>query len=180
MSGVLKPDVNERDHVIGGDRALVTLVEFGDYECPYCGRAQPVVERIKQQLGDRLRLVFRHFPLTSAHPHALLAAQAAEAAAAQGAFWKMHALLYANQHALELADLLEYANDLELDVPRVGEELTTRHYLERVRANVRSGAQSGVNGTPTFFIDGHRHDGSWDYDTLIEAMATSTGAELGI
>jgi protein-disulfide isomerase len=169
----LKVPVRERDHVIGPADALVTLVEYGDYECPYCGLAHPIVKEVQRRLGRRLRFAFRHFPLAEMHPRALPAAEAAEAAGAQGRFWEMHDLLYANQPALEDADLLAYATALDLDVRRFVRELAERTWELRVREDFMSGVRSGVNGTPTFFINGVRHDGGWDVETLTEALMTT-------
>jgi protein-disulfide isomerase len=148
----------------------VTLVEYGDYECPYCGAAYPIVKEAQSRLGDRLRFVFRNFPITTAHPHAEQAAEAAEAAAAQGKFWEMHDLLYENQRSLGDADLHAYAEALGLDVERFDKELSEHVYAPRVREDFMSGVRSGVNGTPTFFINGHRHDDSYDLDTLLAAL----------
>jgi len=166
----LKPEVSDLDHRAGPENAPVTLVEYGDYECPYCGSAHPIVERVRKELGPRLRFVFRHFPLKEIHPHALMAAQAAEAAAAQGKFWEMHDLLYDHQTALDESHLLGYAKKLELDAARFQKDLEAGVYAQRVRADFRSGVRSGVNGTPTFFVNGDRLDGSWYYNDLMAAV----------
>ncbi len=178
MSARLRPPVDERDHVAGSDAAPVTLVEYGDYECPYCGEAYAVVKALQEQLGDRLRFVFRNFPLASTHAHALEAAEAAEAAGAQGRFWEMHDMLYEHQDALETPDLLAYAAALDLDVDAFERDLRTHRFVDKVRADLRWGALSGVNGTPTFFINGDRHDGGFDFDSLWSAIAAAMGAEL--
>jgi protein-disulfide isomerase len=162
--------VGERDHVLGPADAPVTLVEYGDYECPHCARAYPIVKQVRRRLGRRLRFVFRNFPLRESHPHAEHAAEAAEAAAAQGKFWEMHDRLFERQFALDDAYLLEYAADLGLDAARVGKELAAGTYASRVREDFRSGVASGVNGTPTFFINGLRHDDSWDVEPLVAAV----------
>ena len=162
--------VDGRDHVRGPADAPSTLVEYGDYECPYCGLAHPIVEEVRRRLGRQLRFAFRHFPLAEIHPHAQPAAEAAEAAGAQGRFWEMHDLLYKNQQALDDADLLRYADALELDLTRFVSELADRTWETRVREDFMSGVRSGVNGTPTFFLNGVRHDGAWDADSLIEAL----------
>jgi len=167
----LRPDVSDLDHRAGPDDAPVTLVEYGDYECPYCGQAFPIVQRVQRELGPRLRFVFRNFPLKEVHPHALRAARAAETAAAQGKFWEMHNELFDHQHALEDPDLLRYARNLELDVERFRTDLEAGTYAPRVRADFRSGVRSGVNGTPTFFINGDRLDGSWYFNDLMDAIA---------
>jgi protein-disulfide isomerase len=160
----LDPTVDDRDHALGPVTARVTLVEYGDYECPYCGMAYPVVKAVQRELGIRLRFVFRNFPLAEAHAHARKAAQAGEAAAAQGKFWEMHDMLFEHQHALEDEDLIGYARALGLDAERVARELEAGTYAKRVRDDFRSGVRSGVNGTPTFFINEERYDGSWTHE----------------
>jgi protein-disulfide isomerase len=159
--------VSGRDHAQGSEEAPVTLVEYGDYECPHCGRAYPIIKNIQKQLGDNLRFVFRNFPITRVHPHAQIAAEAAEAAGAQNKFWEMHDMLYEHQGALEKADLSEYALDLRLDMVRFESEMASHTYNERVREDFKSGIRSGVNGTPTFYINGGRYDGSWDEEVLL-------------
>jgi protein-disulfide isomerase len=180
MSSRLLPPVNERDHVAGSAAAAVTLVEFGDYECPFCGQAHYTIKALLEQLGDQVRFVFRNFPISAAHPHAALAAEAAEAAGAQGRFWAMHDTLYENQDALALPDLVEYATNLGLDVVTFKDDLRAHRFRDKLRADLRSGAVSGVNGTPTFFINGYRHDGGYDFDSLFTAIAGALGAELGV
>ena len=162
MSDVtLTPPVSAQDHIAGPANAPVTLVEYGDYECPYCGMAHPVVQNAQRELGNQLRFVFRHFPLAEAHPHARLAAQAAEAAGAQGKFWEMHNALFEHQQALDAEDIIGYAKSLGLDLVRFTQDLKAGTYAKRVRDDFRSGVRSGVNGTPTFFVNGARYDGSW-------------------
>jgi protein-disulfide isomerase len=162
--------VDGRDHVRGPADAPVTLLEYGDYECPHCGLAHPIVKEVQQRLGRQLRFAFRHFPLAEIHPHAEMAAEAAEAAGAQGRFWEMHDLLFKNQDALNDTDLLRYAEALGLELTRFVNELADRTWEPRVREDFMSGVRSGVNGTPTFFVNGVRHDGPWDADSLIEAL----------
>jgi protein-disulfide isomerase len=166
--------VSERDHVLGPATAAVTLVEYGDYECPYCGAAHPSVLQVRQTLGDDLRFAFRHFPLSQIHRHALPAAEAAEAAGAQGKFWEMHDLLFANQHALELDHLLGYAAALGLDLDRFALELAQHTHEPRIREDFMSGIRSGVNGTPTFFVNGVRHNGGYDPESLLAAIRAVT------
>lgn len=166
--------VGPRDHARGSLDAPVTLVEYGDYECPHCGAAHPVAKEILRRLGSRLCFAYRHFPLTQAHPHAQAAAEAAEAAGAQGQFWAMHDTLFANQNALDDAHLLAYAAALRLDVDRFAGDLAARVHAPRVREDFLSGIRSGVNGTPSFFINGRRHDGAFDLESLLNAI----GAEL--
>ena len=163
--------INEgRDHVRGPLAAPVTLVEYGDYECPFCGQAYYLVKDLGQRVGNLMRFVFRNFPLTTVHPHAESAAEAAEAAGAQGKFWEMHDLLFENQQSLEDEDLMEYAAKVGLDIPRFVREMREGRYLNRIREDFLSGARSGVNGTPTFFINGLRHDGPRDLATLMAAI----------
>ena len=164
------PVSDDRDHIDGPADAPVTLVEYGDYECPYCGAAFPIVKRIQRQMAGRLRFVFRNFPITTSHPHAEAAAEAAEAAAAQGRFWEMHDRLYGNQHNLTGPDLRLYAESLGIDLERFDEELDQHIHFDRIREDFMSGVRSGVNGTPTFFINGMRHDASYDYETLLETL----------
>jgi protein-disulfide isomerase len=153
--------VGEHDHVDGSLDAPLVLVEYGDFECPYCGRAYPIVKAARRQLGESLALAWRHFPLSESHPHAVSAAEAAEAAGAQGKFWEMHDLLFEHQDALADEDLLAYGRSLGLDVTRYAAELANGSYREKVRNDFRQGVRSGVNGTPTFFINGTRFDGDW-------------------
>ena len=168
--------VSDRDHVAGSLDAPVILVEYGDFECPHCGRAYPIVKRVQRSLGNQLALVYRHFPLAESHPHALLAAEAAEAAGAQSKFWEMHEMLFTHQQALEQEDLLDYAGKLGLDLPRFGKELTEGVYTKKVRDDFRGGVRSGVNGTPTFFINGVRYDGSWsDPEEFTAALTQAAG-----
>jgi protein-disulfide isomerase len=164
--------VNERDHIAGSLEAPVVLVEYGDFECPHCGRAHPIVKAAQQQLGPSLALVYRHFPLAEIHPHAPLAAEAAEAAGAQKRFWAMHDMLFEHQDALEQEDLLAYAADLDLDVTRLAQELASGVHTKKVRDDFRGGVRSGVNGTPTFFINGARFDGDWSEPAAFIAVLT--------
>jgi protein-disulfide isomerase len=164
------PVSDERDHIQGPADAPVTLLEYGDYECPYCGAAYPIVKQVQEQMGDRLRFVFRNFPISTSHPHAEQAAEAAEAAAAQGRFWEMHDHLYEHQRHLEAGDLRTYAEELALDVERFDRELAEHAHAARVRDDFMSGVRSGVNGTPTFYINGNRHDEPYDRDSLLAAL----------
>jgi protein-disulfide isomerase len=173
----LTQPVSDRDHAIGPADAPVTLVEYGDYECPYCGRAFPIVQEVRRQLGDRLRFVFRHFPLTQIHQHAELAAEVAEAAGAQGRFWPMHDWLFRHQFALEGESLLEGAAELGLDVARIRRELADGTHRARVREDFATGIRSGVNGTPTFYINGARHDASYDLETLLAGIEAASKSE---
>ena len=170
MKTQLTLPVSERDHVQGLATAPITLVEYGDYECPNCGEAYPVVKELQEQLGERLRFVFRNFPLTKAHPHAQNAAEAAEAAAAQGRFWEMHDVLFENQEKLGDNNLIRYANKLGLDATRFQSELSGHVHEARVREDFMSGVRSGVNGTPGFFINGVPYNGSYDFDVFLRAL----------
>jgi len=160
--------VAKRDHIQGPIDAPVTLVEYGDYECPYCGQTYPIIKSIQKRLGNRLCFAFRNFPLVNSHPHAQHAAEAAEAAGAQGKFWEMHDMLFENQEALDDEDIVRYATTLGLDANRVISEVLTGIHSARVREDFRSGARGGVNGTPTLFINGVRHEGS--PDALLAAL----------
>ena len=162
--------IPDRDHIQGPIDAPLMLLEYGDYECPYCGKAYPVVKAVQKRLGARLCFAFRNFPLVNSHPHAQHAAEAAEAAGAQGRFWEMHNLLYENQGALEDEDLSEYASMLGLNAERLRKDVLDGSYSARVRQDVRSGARLGVNGTPCFFINGERYDGTPDVEELLAAL----------
>jgi NhaA family Na+:H+ antiporter len=177
-SPTLKPPVGDRDHIEGPADAAVTLVEYGDYECPYCREVAPIIEQLEERFGDRLRYVFRHFPITSAHPNAQLAAEAAEAAAAQGKFWEMHDRLFEHTGPLHRQQLVLFAQDLDLDVERFERELDEHVHADRVREDFLSGVRSGVNGTPTLFLNGVRYDGPWDVDSLIIEIEKPLGVQV--
>jgi Na+/H+ antiporter NhaA len=159
----------ERDHIRGSPEAQVAVVEYGDFECPYCGVAEPIVSELLGDFAD-VRYVWRHLPLNDVHAHAEVAAEAAEAAAAQGAFWEMHDLLLAHQDALEVDELVGYAEQLGLDLERFRTDLRTRVGAGRIADDVDSADLSGVSGTPTFFINGRRHYGAYDIKTLSAAV----------
>jgi protein-disulfide isomerase len=164
------PVTEDRDHIQGPAEAAVTLVEYGDYQCPYCGAAYPIIKEVQARMGGTLRFVFRNFPISTSHPHAEQAAEAAEAAAHQGRFWEMHDLLYENQSRLGEEDLRSYAKELELDVRTFDQELADHVHAERVREDFMSGVRSGVNGTPTFYVNGTRHDGSYEIEALLTVL----------
>jgi protein-disulfide isomerase len=179
------PVSEDRDHIRGAADAAVTLAEYAlaeyaDFECPFCGQAYPIVEELLAQYPEQVRHVFRHFPLAQAHPHAQPAAEAAEAAGGQGKFWEMHDTLFENQDALDGESLLEYARDLGLDLLGFQQELVMRVHAPRVREDFLSGVRSGVNGTPTFFINGRRHDGAWDVQSLAAAVELAMDEERPI
>ena len=166
------PEAN-RDHIQGPIDAPFFLLEYGDYECPHCGEAYPIVRAVQKRLGNRLCFAFRNFPLTNIHRYAAHAAEAAEAAGAQGRFWEMHDLLFENQDALADKNLAEYASAAGIDARRVINEILTGVHIERVREDFRCGARAGVNGTPTFFINGARYDGEVEADRLIAMLVNS-------
>jgi Na+/H+ antiporter NhaA len=172
----LSEDVDpDRDHVRGSDDAPVTLVEYGDYQCPYCGQAEVVIRELLDSFGDDLRYVWRHLPLTDVHEHAQMAAEASEAAGEQGEFWRMHDVLLDHQGDLNPPDMTRYARDLGLDVDRFWEALRTRRNAPRIAEDVASADASGVAGTPSFFINGRRHQGAYDVATLTQAVRAARG-----
>lgn len=160
-----------RDHILGTIDAPIALLEYGDYECPFCGDVQPIVKEIQRRLGNDLCFAFRHFPLTNVHPHAEHAAEAAEACGEQGAFWPMHETLFANQDMLDDESLAQYAAALGLDETRVLQEVISNAYAHRIREDFRSGVRAGVNGTPCFFINGQRYDGARALEPLLAAVS---------
>jgi protein-disulfide isomerase len=160
--------VGPDDHVQGPDDAVITLVEYGDYECPYCGQAFPIVQELQRVFAASLRLVFRNLPLSNVHPHAEAAAEAAEAVALQGQFWAMHDLLYQHQRDLRAESLLRYAEQAGADAGQVAEVLARRGTRDHVENDLEGALRSGANGTPTFFVNGFRYDESWDLGTFRE------------
>jgi protein-disulfide isomerase len=169
-SSTLAVPVRPTDHILGPDTARVTLVEYGDFECPSCGQAYPAVKILRKHFGDRLRFVFRNFPLREIHPHAELAAEAAEAAGAQQKFWPMHDMLFEHQLHLKAASLRRYAEDVELDMERYDYEMGDHVYLQRVHEHIDSGTRSRVRSTPTFFVNGVIHDVSFGLERLQQAI----------
>jgi protein-disulfide isomerase len=174
MTALTVPDP-KRDHTKGPLDAPILLLEYGDYECPFCGQIQPIVREILRRLGDNLCFGFRHFPLTNAHPHSEHAAEAAEAAGAQGNFWDMHETLFDNQDSLEDVNLAEYAAELGLDAERLIREVLAAAYAPKIREDFKLGARGGVNGTPTFFINGERYDGARGLEPLLAAITEREG-----
>jgi protein-disulfide isomerase len=162
--------VGPDDHVIGPKDARLTVVEYGDYQCPYCGQAFPIVERLRATFSDSLLFVFRNFPLSDLHPHAEAAAEFAEAAGMQDKFWEMHDTLYQNQRHLEGAALRGYARDIGADLDRVTKDIASGAPRQRVESDFESAIRSGANGTPTFFVNGFRYDGSWTYQPFAEYL----------
>ena len=170
MPEPLDPPLGAADHVEGPADAPLELVMYGDFQCPFCTAAQPILRRVRERLAGRLRFAFRHFPLTEVHPDAQRAAEASEAAAAQDAFWQMHDALYGARGELGLASVIALAAGLGLDAERVRAELAAGTHAERVAEDVRSGSAAGVTGTPTFFVNGRRHDGGYDAQSLLAAL----------
>jgi len=166
----LKVPVGQADHVLGEEDAPVTLVEYGDYECPHCGHAHPIINAVRKHFGKQLRFVFRNFPLTQIHPHAEMAAEAAEFAGANDRFWEMHDAIFENQQRLEASFLVQLAGKLGLPSDDLIGALEKHQYLPRIKEDFMGGVRSGVNGTPTFFINGERCEGSWEFEDLVEAI----------
>jgi NhaA family Na+:H+ antiporter len=178
MGNRLVPAVCERDHVQGSLDAPVVFVEYGDYECPHCLQAHSIVQELQDRLGERACFVYRHFPIRSSHPHAQHAAEAAEAAGAQGKFWEMHDLLFENQEALLDENLIEYARQIGLDQVQFQRDLAEGRFKDRVLEDFKSGVRSGVNGTPTFYINDERYDGPWDVESLVEEAEKPIGVQV--
>ena len=166
----LRVPVTPADHIQGSPNAPVTMVEYGDYECPFCGLAHPIVKRVQKHFGKQLRFVFRHFPLTQAHPHAQSAAETAEFAGAHGRFWQMHDGLFENQPSLGVPLYFALAATLDLPEEELRTALETGLYVPKIRNDFVGGVRSGVNGTPAFFIDGRRHDAPCEFTYLVAAI----------
>jgi protein-disulfide isomerase len=173
----LKIPVTQHDHVRGPAQASVTVVEYGDYECPHCALAAPIVNQVQLSFRGQMRFVFRHFPLTEVHPHAEIAAESAEFAGAAGVFWEMHEALFQEQSRLSLATILLIGEELELSPEAMRNALETGQYRNKVRSDFTGGIRSGVNGTPTFFINGVRHDGAYDYASMVAAIRMRLAAD---
>ena len=161
MAG-LKRVVNNNDHTQGDDDAVIELVEYGDYQCPHCGRAYPILKNIQKKLGHKLKFIFRNFPLAEIHPNAMNAAVAAEAASAQDKFWEMHDIIFENQQHLSDVDLIKYAAKIGLNIELFEADFEKPQFLEKVESDFESGIRSGVNGTPSFFINGEKYDEDWE------------------
>jgi protein-disulfide isomerase len=166
----LKPPVRREDHIQGNPQAAVVLTEYGDLECPHCGIAHTILKKLEAKYKDQLALVFRHFPLSEAHPHAVMAAIAAEAAARQGRFWEMHDMIFENQSKLSASYLLRMAESLQLDMAAFKKDQTDPKLAEKVDADFESGIMSGVNGTPSFYINGVKYNNSYDFESMSEAI----------
>jgi protein-disulfide isomerase len=165
----LTQDVNEHDHLKGRLDAPLVVIEYGDFQCPHCKAAYPVVETLREELGDQLCFVYRNFPLIELHPHAVIAAESAEAASAQSAFWRFHRSLFVQSPSLDAQRLVLYAEMIALDVEQFLEDLQNHRFLRKVERDMESAVRSGVRGTPTFFINGNRHEGGYDLESLREA-----------
>lgn len=163
----LRPAVSSNDHIQGSSSAAIELVEYGDYQCPHCGRAYPIIKNVQEVMGDKLKFVFRNFPLQEIHPNALNAAVAAEAAGAQGKFWEMHDIIFENQNYLDDVSLIKYAAKTGLNIQQFEMDFEKPELLQKVEDDFESGVRSGVNGTPSFFINGQKYEGSWDEADLL-------------
>jgi protein-disulfide isomerase len=172
----LKVPVTPKDHIQGDEEAEITLVEYGDYECPHCAHAHPIVKQVQKHFAKRLRFVFRNFPLNQIHPNAEAAAEAAEFAADHSRFWEMHDAIFENQSRVGGELLFELAKSLKLPVRELKEALENGKYADRVREDFLGGVRSGVNGTPTFFINSHRHDGPFEFEDLVNAIERRAAA----
>jgi protein-disulfide isomerase len=164
---MLTPIVSEIDHTQGNPAASLELVEYGDYQCPYCGQAYPIVKYIQKELGESIKFVFRNFPLKKIHPHAMMAALASEAASRQGRFWEMHDILFENQFKLNNNSIFFYAERLGLDVADFKEDLKLHELERKVAMDFEGGLRSGVNATPTFFVNGNKYEGDWSSEEFL-------------
>lgn len=164
----LRKPVSAEDHMQGNPDAPVVLLEYGDYQCPHCGRAYPIVKKLQQQLGDQLALAFRNFPLENIHPQAKIAAIAAEAAGLQGKYWEMHDILFENQRNFSIGAILKYAESIGLDMKQFEKDIADPALGEKVEKDFYNGMRSGVNGTPSFFINGEKFEGDWEGDGLLQ------------
>jgi protein-disulfide isomerase len=162
----LRPAVSEADHIQGNPDAPIELLEYGDYQCPFCGRAYPIIKKLQREMGDKLKFVFRNFPLTNAHPQAMLAAMASEAAALQGKFWPMHDILFEHQRRLTKPAIMGYAEELSLNIIKFESDIEDGEIQKAVELQFYGGMRSGVNATPGLFINGEKWNGSWEGDDL--------------
>ena len=174
----LKPPVNSKDHIEGNDTAPVELVEYGDYQCPHCGRAYPVIKNVQRSLGINLKFIFRNFPLSESHPDAFNAAVAAEAAGLQHKFWEMHDIIFENQQALDVASLFLYAKSIGLDLERFKNDIQKPEVTEKVERDFESGVRSGVNGTPSFFINEKKYEGDWEEHVFTQYLKSQLPGKI--
>jgi len=164
----LRPSVSDKDHIQGNMHAAIELVEYGDYQCPHCGRAYPIVKKLQKELGDKLKFVFRNFPLAEIHPEAVRAAVASEAAALQGKYWEMHDIIFENQETLSEEAFIQFAEELGMDSKQFRKDMAKKELLEKTEADFESGIRSGVNATPTFFINGEKYTIGWEGDRILQ------------
>jgi protein-disulfide isomerase len=167
---MLKPPVSDKDHIQGAKNATFILVEYGDYECPHCGRAYPILKKIQKQLGDELKFVFRNFPIEESHPNAVLAAVASEAAALQNKYWQMHDALFEHQNDLSEEGILTIAKNIKLEVKKFSLDWHSEELSQKVEDDFESGVRSGVNGTPSFFINGQQYYDNWEYEHFLNHL----------
>jgi protein-disulfide isomerase len=168
----LRTAVNSQDHIQGNAHAPIELVEYGDYQCPHCGHAYPIIKSIQKKMGDKLKFVFRNFPLSEVHPNAVNAAVASEAAAVQNKFWEMHDHLFEYQSRLDDESLVKYAGQVKLNVEQFEDDFGRPELIQKVDTDFESGVRSGVNGTPSFFINGEKYNNSWDEDTFLSYLSS--------
>jgi len=171
----LRPPISDNDHSQGNKQAVIELLKYGDYQCPHCGRAYPIVKRMQEQLGEKMRFVFRNFPLAKIHPEATIAAVATEAAALQDKYWEMHDIIFENQEYLSPEFLLGCARELELDMARFEEDIARQELVAKVEADFESGIRSGVNATPTFFINGEKYNNGWEGERMMDFIRQKFG-----
>jgi protein-disulfide isomerase len=167
---MLQPEIIDLDHIEGDKNASITLVEYGDYECPSCGDVYPIIKSIQKRMGHRLRFIFRNFPLIEIHPNAFMAAMATEAAARQNLFWPMHDILFNNQDQINYSDILDYAEKIGLDTHTFSKDMENETLIQKVEGDLESGKESGVRGTPSFFINGEKYDGDWSEHDLYNTL----------
>ncbi len=175
MSNTLKPAVSQNDHIEGNKDAKLELVEYGDYECPHCGHAHPILKQLVKRLGNQLKFVFRNFPLSEMHPHAVSAAVASEAASRQGKFWEMHDMIFEHQHHLEPEDLHLFAKNIGLDLQQFMKDIQDDAIIDRINDDIESGLRSGVNGTPSFYVNGAKYEGDWELEEFEKYLRTKVG-----
>ncbi|PWT72249.1 MAG: disulfide bond formation protein DsbA [Bacteroidetes bacterium] len=168
---ILHPPVSKEDHVQGNKNAKITLLEYGDYQCPFCGHAYPIVKKLQKIFGNDLQFVFRNFPIVEAHPNAYNAALSAEASGLQGKFWEMHDIIFENQNSLGWDSLISYARSLGIDTNKFKKDIESGHLQQRIDGDLESGLRSGVNGTPSFFINGKKYNGDWEYKTFQQVLS---------
>jgi len=170
MSTQLKPPVSDNDNIEGNPKAPIELVEYGDYQCPHCGRAYPIIKDIQKRMGQKLKFVFRNFPLTEIHPDAFNAALAAEAAGQQNKFWEMHDIIFEHQRHLDTENILVYAKRIGLNMAEFSKDIQKDIFVTKVENDIESGIRSGVNGTPSFFVNGSKYNGDWESEEFVDFL----------